>query len=309
MQNQAKGVLYAVITAVLWGILAVALKVAGDEVEAPTIVWFRFSLAFLPLLAWHIIKKPRELRILYKPPVILVIASITLAYNYIGFMWGVNYTTPSNAQLFIQTGPILLTFAGVIFFKEVISKRQLVGFIITFFGFYLFYNQQISALTSGENLYMKGVLLTLSGAIAWTVYAVLQKKLVVHFSSLTLNLFLFGLPTLLYLPFVKFSDLAHLSPVMWAIMIFLGMNTLIAYTTLSVSLKYLEAGKVSIIIILNPLITFVIMAILTNMEVTWIKGENFTLLSVIGAVIVIAGAILVIRKNKKTTTLTRDSAR
>lgn len=55
MQNQAKGVLYAVITAVLWGILAVALKVAGDEVEAPTIVWFRFSLAFLPLLAWHII--------------------------------------------------------------------------------------------------------------------------------------------------------------------------------------------------------------------------------------------------------------
>jgi LPXTG-motif cell wall-anchored protein len=41
------------------------------------------------------------------------------------------------------------------------------------------------------------------------------------------------------------------------------------------------------------------MAILTNLEVTWINGENFTLLSVIGAIIVIIGAILVIRKTKK----------
>jgi drug/metabolite transporter (DMT)-like permease len=299
MQNQTKGIIYAVITAVFWGVLAVALKVAVMEVDPVTIVWFRFSLAFTPLLIWHIIKRPEGLRILYRPPMLLVIATLALAYNYIGFMWGIEYTTPSSAQLFIQMGPILLTLAGVLFFREQITRKQMLGFLLALIGLLLFYNQQIGALTGGENIYMKGVLLTLSAAVAWSVYGALQKKLVIRYSTFTLNMFLFGLPTLLYIPLADFSQLSDLSPVMWVIMAFLGINTLVAYTTLSLSLKYLEAGKVSIIIIMNPLITFILMGILTEMEVSWIDGENFTPLSVIGAVIVIAGAILVVRKKRK----------
>lgn len=300
MQNQTKGIIYAVITAIFWGVLAVALKVAVMEVDSVTIVWFRFSLAFTPLLVWHIIKRPEGLRILYRPPLLLVIATLALAYNYIGFMWGIEYTTPSGAQLFIQMGPILLTLAGVLFFREKITQKQMLGFLLALIGLLLFYNQQIGALTGGENIYMKGVLLTLSGAFAWAVYGALQKKLVARYSTFTLNMFLFGLPTILYIPLADFSQLSDLSPAMWAIMAFLGINTLVAYTTLSLSLKYLEAGKVSIIIIMNPLITFIIMGILTEMNVSWIDGENFTLLSVVGAVIVIAGAILVVRKKRKT---------
>jgi drug/metabolite transporter (DMT)-like permease len=298
MQDQRKGILYAIVTALLWGVLAVALKVAVQYVDAATIVWLRFFMAFTPLLIWHIIRRPRELRILFRPPLLLVLATLALAYNYIGFMWGIQYTSPSNAQLFIQSGPIMLTLAGIFFFKEVITRRQIIGFILSIAGLLLFYNQQIGALTSGEKIYMKGVFLTLSGAIAWAVYAALQKKLVTQYSTFTLNLFLFGLPTLLYLPLANFSQLANVSWAIWLVLAFLGFNTLVAYTTLSMSLKYLEAGKVSIIIIMNPLITFVMMGIFTEMNVTWIEGENFTLLSVIGAIIVIGGAILVVRKKR-----------
>jgi LPXTG-motif cell wall-anchored protein len=299
MQNQTKGIIYAIVTALCWGVLAIALKVAVEYVDATTIVWFRFSLAFTPLLIWHIIRRPRELRILVRPPFLLVLAALALAINYIGFMWGVKYTTPSSAQLFIQSGPILLTLFGIFFFKEVITIRQMAGFILSIAGLLLFYNQQIGALTSGETIYMKGVFLTISGALAWAIYAALQKKLVTKYSTFTLNLFLFGFPTLLYLPLVNFSQLSGLNWVIWLIMAFLGLNTLVAYTTLSISLKYLEAGKVSIIIIMNPVITFIIMGILTEMNVSWIAGENFTFLSIIGAIIVIAGAILVVRKRKK----------
>lgn len=299
MQNQTKGIIYAVITALCWGVLAIALKVTVQYVDAATIVWFRFSIAFTPLLIWHIIRRPRELRVLYRPPFLLVLAAVALAYNYIGFMWGVQYTTPSNAQLFIQSGPILLTLFGIFFFKEVITRRQLAGFILSIAGLLIFYNQQIGALTSGESIYIKGVLLTISGAFTWAVYAALQKKLVTKYSTFTLNLFLFGFPTLLYLPLTNFNQLAGLNWVIWLILLFLGLNTLVAYTTLSISLKYLEAGKVSIIIIMNPLITFIMMGIFTEMNVGWIAGENFTILSIIGAIIVISGAILVVRKKKK----------
>ena len=299
MKNQTKGIVFAGITAVFWGVLAVALKVAVRQVDAPTIVWFRFCLAFTPLLIWHIIKRPWELRILYRPPLLLVIATVALAYNYLGFMWGIQYTTPSSAQLFIQMGAILLTLAGIVFFRERFTRLQIFGFVMTIAGLLLFYNQQIGALSGGENIYMKGVILTLSGAVAWTIYGALQKKLVATYSTLNLNLFLFGLPTLLYLPMVNFSQLLELDWVMWLIMAFLGINTLVAYTTLSLALKYLEAGKVSVIIIMNPLITFILMAIFTRMEVSWIEGEHFSLLSVTGAVIVIAGAILVVKKKGK----------
>lgn len=298
MSNQGKGILYAIITALFWGVLAVALKVAVRRVDAATIVWFRFTLAFVPLLIWSFFRIRSQLRLLVRPPLLLVIATLALAYNYLGFNLGVKYTSPGNAQLFIQTGQILLAVSGVLFFGERFSPRQLTGFILAVAGLLLFYNQQLGHFSGNETLYNKGIIYILTGAVAWTLYAVLQKKLVVHHSAVSLNLFLFGLPSLLYLPMVNFTQLASLDWVWWLLMAFLGVNTLVAYTTLALSLRHLEAGKASIILILNPIITFLLMALLTALDVDWIDPEKLTLLSVVGAIIVVGGAIMVIWKKR-----------
>ena len=44
----------------------------------------------------------------------------------------------------------------------------------------------------------------------------------------------------------------------------------------------------------NPIITFITMAILTRMQVSWIEPEYFSLFSILGALSVLGGAILVI---------------
>jgi hypothetical protein len=56
-----------------------------------------------------------------------------------------------------------------------------------------------------------------------------------------------------------------------------------------------------VIITLNPIITFITMAILTRMQVSWIEPESFSLLSLFGALSVLFGAITVISAgwNKK----------
>jgi len=298
MTNQAKGIFLTLITVLLWGVLAIALKIASKVVDSPTIVWFRFSLAFSGMFVWMAVKNPKGLRILYKPTWLIVASSLALAWNYIGFMLGVQYTSPSNAQVAIQSGPVLLAVFGILFFKERISKVQIVGFALAIIGFYIFYRQHLTANSGQESQYTKGMLLTLSGAVTWAIYAALQKKLVLNYSVGTLNVFIFGLPVLLYLPFVNFANLAHLSIGYWALLVFLGANTLISYACLSLALKYLEAGKVSIIIVLNPIITFIIMGILTWMQVNWIDGEHFSVLSIAGALLALAGAILVVRKKK-----------
>lgn len=300
MSNQAKGILYTLITVLMWGVLAVALKMASKEIDSPTIVWFRFSLAFSGMLIWMSIKNPNGLKILYKPSWLIVLSSLALAWNYIGFMLGIQYTSPSNAQVAIQSGPVLLAVFGIFFFKEKISRLQVFGFLLSLLGFWIFYQQHVGAVPAGqEGQYTKGMLITLTGAVAWAIYAALQKKLVLSYSVGTLNVFIFGLPVLLYLPFVNFNNLAHLSIGYWALLVFLGANTLISYGCLSMALKYLEAGKVSIIIVLNPIITFILMGILTWMQVSWIDGEHFSALSILGAMIALTGAILVVRKKRK----------
>ncbi len=299
MQNHTKGILYASITALLWGFLAIALKVAVKEVNPHTIVWFRFVIAFVILSFWHAVYKPKELKILIRPPWLLVLAAIALSWNYLGFMLGIQYTTPSNAQLFIQSGPITLAIIGIIVFKEKLRSSQIVGFIIAIVGLVFFYNQQIQVFIGAELSYSKGVLFTLSGAMAWATYAALQKKLVQKIPGSTLNLFLFGFPALVYLPFVDLSPFFHLSFGWWLLMVFLGLNTLVAYTFLAKALEHTEANKVSIIIILNPLITFTVMGLLTKLNVSWIDGERFTFLSILGAAILLFGAILVVGKKRK----------
>jgi len=283
----------------MWGVLAIALKVASKAIDSPTIVWFRFSLAFSGMAVWALFNDPKALKILYKPSLILIISTLMLAWNYIGFMWGVQYTTPGNAQVAVQTGQVVLAIFGVVFFKEKLSLVQGLGFLLALIGFWIFYQQHLTALPANRSEYTKGMLLTVSAALTWAVYAAMQKKLIRQNPVTTLNLFIFGLPILLYLPFANFSSLAHLSLGYWLLLVFLGANTLISYVCLSLALKYMEAGKVSVLLIMNPIITFVIMGVLTWLQVSWIAPEHFSVLSVLGALLALSGAILVVRKKRK----------
>lgn len=282
----------------MWGVLAIALKVASKAIDSPTIVWFRFLLAFSGMALWAAINDPKALKILYRPSLILVISTLMLAWNYIGFMLGVQYTTPGNAQVAVQTGQVVLAIFGVVFFKEKLSLIQGFGFLLALLGFWMFYQQHLSALPENKSEYTKGMLLTVSAALTWAVYAAMQKKLVRYHPVATLNIFIFGLPVLLYFPFVNFAILGHLSLGYWLLLIFLGANTLISYVCLSLALKYMEAGKVSVLLIMNPILTFVIMGVLTWLQVSWIAPEHFSVLSVLGALIALGGAMLVVWKKK-----------
>jgi drug/metabolite transporter (DMT)-like permease len=294
MSASYRGVLYAIITAVLWGVLAIALKVSLSDLTPADITWFRFLTAFVVLTVYYWIRKPAYLRILKRPPLLLVIATLCLAENYFGFIKGVQLTSPTVAQIFIQMGPVLLALSGVVFFKEKMTVRQAAGLMIAFGGLALFYYNQSHGLISGLRQYTRGIAWVVSGAITWTVYSVLLKVLVLKHPPMQLNLVIFGLPVLVYLPFVHFSHFATLTPGGWAILLFLGLNTLVAYGLLALAMHYTEANKISVILILNPILTFAIMAVISHTSATWITHEHYTLATLAGALTVLFGAMLTI---------------
>ena len=82
----------------------------------------------------------------------------------------------------------------------------------------------------------------------------------------------------------------------------IALNTLIAYGSLAMAFKFLEANKISMIVTLNPIITFIFMGILATIEVSWIEPEILSIKGMIAAFLVIFGAIMAVAfssNNKK----------
>jgi len=300
--SNGNGILYASFTAFLWGFLAIAIKVAVNDIPPVTVVWFRFFTAFVLLGIWTLIFRKNDFSIFRKPPWMLFVAGLFLGLNYLGFISGINDVSPSASQIFIQIGPVSFAIAGIIVFKERVNWKHILGFLMVITGIGLFYSEQISELIGSEGKYTLGMVFILGGGLSWATFASLQKKLVQTYSPNQLNLFIYGLCATLFLPFVSFAKFPGLVTGDWLLLSFLGLNTVLAYGSLALAIKYTQATTVSVIITLNPVLTFVIMAILSQTDVSWIEKESFSLLSIVGALTVLGGALIVIlagRINKR----------
>jgi len=300
MSESTRGLLLACSAAFMWGLLAIALKVALNFVDSYTIVWWRFAASFLFLVVYFLIKSPRSLMILRKPPWLLLLAGLLLGINFIGFMQGINYAGPAVSQVVIQTGAITLALVGFMFFKEPITPIRTAGFMLALLGFAFFYYHQLTGVSTGFKELRTGIIWTLIGALTWTGYAVINKIMVRRIAPSQVNLILYGLPMLMFLPFADFKLLfsAH-SVGVWMLLIFLAVNTIIAYGAISMALKYTEANRISIIITLNPIITFILLELLLWMDVHWFASPSMPPLSYIGAIMVLGGAVLAIGFKKR----------
>ena len=300
MTNRNRGIMYAASAALMWGFLAITLKVALDYAPPVTIVWMRFVIAFIVLVVVLYIRQPAALSVLRKPPWLGIVAALGLTFNYIGYVTGLDLTTPSNAQVVIQIAPLLLALVGLVIYRERLSPIQTTGFIVAIAGFAVFYRDQIKNLLGSAEAYQSGILWVIAAALAWVLFAALQKKLIAKYHAQGLNALIYLVPVLLIWPLVDFQVIMGFSWKLWALMIFLGLNTLLAYGAIAEAFRYIPANKVGIIIIVNPLITIVTMSFLAYLEVSWIQPERISMLGIVGAFMILIGVTLSVLKKKAT---------
>jgi drug/metabolite transporter (DMT)-like permease len=289
-------------TAVLWGFLAIGLKVATTQLSVPSIIAFRFVFAAVLLATLLGMSDRSQLKVMRRPPAWALLAGLGLAGNYYGFLQGLHLTNPSTAQVLIQVAPLLLAGAGVWLFQERMRLSQALGAVPAAAGFLLFYlDQQGGAEASAEDP-LRGAAWLLFGAVTWAAYGVCQKYEVRRGTSpQQVNLVIYSLCFLLFLPFGTPSDFQGLSGADWLLLCYLGLNTVLAYGCIGEALKRLPAYQVSIIVTLNPLITLVTMAALTFLGVGWLKPERTGALGYFGAALVVVGIVQVLRKPKQRT--------
>ncbi len=291
----SRGIAYACLTATLWGVLAIALKYTMRHVDPFTVVWFRFSVAAIALMVLLSRARPGAVwAIVRRPPWRAVLAGALLGVNYYAFMKGVELTSPSNIQVLIQTGPMMLVVAGLLVFGERLTRRQVLGYAVAAAGFALFYRSQLAALLSAPSSYHAGNAWIALAAVVWAGYAVLQKGLVAHWSPQQLNVIIYAVPALLLAPLSTPSAMMDWSPGIWVLMACLALNTLVAYGALAEAFKLAPVNAVSMIITLNPIITMGCMAALNAMAVSWVDPEPLTATAYAGAAVMLTGALLVV---------------
>ncbi len=285
------GILLALSTATMWGVLPIALKEVMETLDPMTTTFFRLSLAAVVITPYLIARRRLPNRSKLRSPKLflqLLAAGLLLSGNYGLYIFGLERTGPEAAQVMIQVAPMLLLLAGIFLFKESFSVTQWTGFAAFASGLLLFFNHHLADIFVDLNDYGLGLLMIIVAAVCWTGYAIMQKILLQEFTSEETMLAIYWLGTAVFLPFCDFSTLGQLTGLQWALLAFCGFNTLIAYGAFAEALVHVEASRVSATIALTPLLT---VAIVQLIPIVGIVVEPLGLLSVLGALLVVCGSI------------------
>lgn len=281
-------------TAVLWGLLPIALKYVLTGMDAYTITWWRFAVSLLGLgvfLLWRG-QLPSMRKAAGAALVLLAIALVMLVGNYVLYLIALDHTTPSVAQVVIQLAPLLLLLGGVFVFRERFDPRQWMGFAVLVAGLLLFFNERLPLLLRPAEGLGLGVVLMVASAVAWAIYGLAQKQLLVHFTARQVLWMLYVGATVLLLPVARPAAILELDGMQLGMLAFCCANTLAAYGAFGEALHHWDVSRVSAVLSIAPLVTIGTMWLLEHSGVALVAPEGLNALSIFGAFAVVAGSIV-----------------
>jgi drug/metabolite transporter (DMT)-like permease len=287
------GFVLAATTMLLWGVLPFALKIVLAAMDPQTITWWRFLISTL-LLGGILAASggwPRLAGLGGTGWVLLGVATLGLAANYLAYLVGLHLTTPASAQVLIQLAPLLLALGALVVFREPFGRWQWLGFGILAGGLLLFFASQLRALASEAERYLLGALSILVAALTWAVYGLAQKQLLHWLPSQPLMLCVYAGCTLCFTPGADPGAIRSLDAFQLGALLFCALNTLAAYGAFSAALQHWEASRVSAVLALTPLATLGASTLLSSLGPGWAAPERISATSWLGACGVVLGSL------------------
>jgi drug/metabolite transporter (DMT)-like permease len=283
----------ALTTASFWATLPVALTVALEVVDPWTLTWFRFLVAAMVTACWlaargHLHGFTKLSRTNW---LLLGVASVMLTANYVLFVIGLDFTTPVSTQLFMQLGPLLLALGGIVVFRERFSLGQWVGLVMIVIGLLLFFFDQLTF--RAERRYVTGIVLVAVSASTWATYALAQKQLLIRLRPVAVMGFIYAVAAVLLWPMAVTSTIGALSGYHTLVLVYCAVNTLVAYSAFAEALAHWDASRVGAVLALTPLLTLVVMELISWWTPGLVVPERITELGWTGAIVVVAGSIAV----------------
>lgn len=292
--NPKLGLMLALATVLMWGFLAIALKILVQGMDAFTITWYRLTIAglVLAIFQWKRGELPNLRPLGWRVWSMLLVALLGLTGNYVLFVISLDFVPPTTAQLVIQLAPLLFLLGSLAVFGESFSGIQWVGLAILVVGLLLFFNDRLVDLVRLSGSEAKGVAIVVLAAIVWAGYAVAQKQLLSTFSSENILLLIYVGAAVLLFPIASPMTIATLTRFEQVLLAFGVINTLAAYGCFAEALEHWEASRVSAVIALTPLVTisavYAVLEFWPDIDV----GTRLDSLGMSGAVLIVGGSAM-----------------
>jgi len=288
------GLMLALVTAACWATLPVALKLSLQVIDPLTLTWFRFAFAAVIMLLW--LGRQRQLAPIAalrgKHRLLLLAATVLLLGNYVGYILGVQFTTPGNAQLLIQLAPLLMAVGGVWVFKERFLAGQWLGLAVIVLGLGLFFRDQLFGGLVRGDAYLLGSAIVAAAAVAWAAYALIQKQLLLRLNSQQVLTAIYVVSALLLWPLAHPSALAKLDALHWGLVLFCALNTLVAYGAFAEALEHWQASRVSAVLATTPMLCLLSVAAVHALWPSVIAPEHVSAVGFLGAGLVVLGSAM-----------------
>jgi drug/metabolite transporter (DMT)-like permease len=283
----------ALTTAVCWGLLPIALKLALTGMDAWTITWYRFATAALAVgafLAWRR-RLPLRSPLTRRGWWLYAAALLCLLINYVGYLVSLDLTSPTVAQVLIQLAPVLLLFGGLLVFRERFAPLQWAGCVVLLVGLAVFFHDRLAEVFAIRTQLGLGVVVMLIAALAWAAYALAQKQLLTQLASEQVLFLVYLGAVPLLLPPAHLAQVLTLDGLQLGMLAFCCANTVIAYGCFAEALEHWEVSRVSAVVTLAPIVTVLGVQVAARLWPGAAPAEALTGWNLTGAALVVAGSM------------------
>ncbi len=284
MKNkQTAGHLAALLTIIIWGTTFISTKILLVDFKPVEILFFRFVMGFLALLAAY----PRRLKTTDRKQELTFAAAglCGICLYYLLENIALTLTLASNVGVIISIAPFFTAILAHLCMKsgEKLRLQFFVGFVVAMAGIIL-----ISFNGSEVKFSPTGDLLAVAAALVWAFYSLLTRKISSFGYPVILSTrrtffygILFMLPTLFFFDFQP--DLSRFANVTYLFnIVYLGLGaSALCFVTWNFAVKELGAVKTSVYIYMVPVITVVTSILILHEKLTLQAGLG-TALTLLG---------------------------
>lgn len=277
----------------------IAKGIMPDKIEPSSFVFIRllFATPMFWILKTFVIKE----RVAKSDMLRLMLCGILgAAANQLLFFHGINLTSPIDASIIMTAVPVIVLVFSAFLLKERITKNKLLGIAIGGIGALalILYGNKASGTSS-----LLGNLFIFLNATSYSLYLVFVKPLMKKYKAVTVVSWVFLFGFLFTFP-VGIGDFINTDFSAFTLNTYLVVGFVVLFTTFFAylfniySLSYVSPSVTSSYIYLQPLISFVMVAIYANVLSKKQYIQDINAIKIVSCLLVVIGVYMVSKKPK-----------
>lgn len=269
-----------------WSFSFVWVKIAYLAYHPLTVILFRLVFSALLLFSFTFVIRRLQIPSKKDMGIFVLMAFFEPFLYFMGESFGLQYVSSTVAAVIVATIPLFAPFMAWYFFKERLSRVNILGLIATFIGVSLVVMNSDMSFSASP----KGVILEFGAVFSAIAYSTVLRKLAFRYNTFTIIAFQNLIGFIMFLPFWLIFECRGFIATPFhpgaftAILLLSFFASTLAFILFTFSIRHLGINRSNSYINLIP----VFVAIFAFL----ILGDQLTLQNIGGILIVIAGLFL-----------------